>query len=97
MRLTEDELMALQSTKLGSIVMQLKAEAAAVESGRAAAEARAAQLEYENTVLKIYLNYGLDDKHRINETTGEIQLKKEDNGSQEDHNEDNQIAEVTSD
>ena len=80
-QLTEQDLKTLQSAKLNAIVMQLKAETAAVESARAMAEARASELEHENIVLKIYLNYGLTNKHVINETTGETNLKEEENES----------------
>ena len=86
MILTEEELVALQGGKFSATVMKLKAETAAVESGRALAEARAAELEYENTLLKIYLKYGLTDKYIINEITGKIQLKEE-NDSKEDSKE----------
>ena len=81
MTLTEKDLKTLQSAKLNAIVMQLKAETAAVESARAMAEARSAELEHENIVLKIYINYSLTNKHIINETTGEINLKEEENES----------------
>ncbi|KKN70822.1 hypothetical protein LCGC14_0427140 [marine sediment metagenome] len=79
MKLTEEELKALQGTQLTSITMKLKSDTATVESGRALAEARVAELEYENTLLKIYLHYGLTDNHIINETTGLIKAKKEEN------------------
>jgi hypothetical protein len=73
----EKDLKTLQTVKLNAIVLQLKAEMAAVESARAMAEARSAELEHENVTLKIYINYGLTNKHIINETTGECQLKEE--------------------
>jgi len=82
-KVTEEELKALQGTKVNATIIQLKAEAAAIESARAAAESRVAELEYENTLLKIYLNYGLTEDHVINETTGEIVKKEEADDSQE--------------
>ena len=93
LKLTEEELMALQATKLASMAMGLKSETAAVESGRALAEDKVAELEYENTLLRIYLNYGLTGKYIVNETTGKIQLKKEenDNEDQSDTNAKSQI------
>lgn len=82
--ITEEELIALQSTKFSAAVLQLKADTAAVESGRALAEAKASGLEYENTLLKIYIKYGLTDKHIISEVTGQIQLKEENDNPKDD-------------
>jgi hypothetical protein len=84
-RITEEELKTLQGTKLNSVVMQLKAESAAIESGRASAEARTMELEYENVLLRIYINYGLSNKHIIDETTGEVKLKEEENDTTDEN------------
>ena len=85
--LTEEDLKTLQVTKFNSTIMKLKAETAAVESGRAAAEAQVAELEYENTLLRIYINYGLGNNHIINETTGKIKTKEQKEPNDEQQNE----------
>jgi len=77
MKVTEEELRAIQGTKFNATILKLKADSAALESARAVAESKLAEAEYENTLLKVYLNYGLTQDHIINETTGDIS-KKED-------------------
>lgn len=74
-KIDENDCRALQNLKQNSIVMQLKSEAAAVESARALAEANVAGLKYQNVLLKIYLKYGLTENHIIDESTGEVKEK----------------------
>ena len=72
MKIEEDELKALQTAKSEAQLLDAKSQIAN-------AEAKAAMLNYENTLLKIYLKYNLNPKDSINELNGAINIYKEEN------------------
>lgn len=81
----EEEVISAQDFAL---IKDLRTKNAFVASRaeKAILESRVAELEYKNTVLNIYVKYGLGLKDSIDETTGKILRDKQVENKENDEN-----------
>jgi len=70
-KISIDDLKVIREFRLNLTVHSLQVEKAVLESEKA-------DLQYENTMLRMYVKYGLSNEFIINEMTGEITLKGHD-------------------
>ncbi len=75
-RVKEEDLNSLREFKE-------KAESKRIEALLVSLEAKGTRLEYQNEVLKTYVKYGLSLDDHIDENTGTIMRKKDDDESTE--------------
>ena len=74
-QIKEEELNSLREFKE-------KAESKRIEALLVSLEAKATRLEYQNVVLKTYIEYGLSLEDHIDESTGTIVRKKDDESTE---------------
>jgi hypothetical protein len=68
-KISGEDLKAILEFKMNASMRSVQVEKAVLESEKA-------DLQYQNTMLRLYVKYGLSSENIIDEVTGEITVKK---------------------